>query len=335
MATQRQLELLNYIVELYVRTGESVSSGSLLDNYKDLKLSSATIRNEMVELENDGYIIKLDSSSSRTSGRLPTNKGYEYYLTNIRTNPDSIISIKSKLDKVLKNRKDNIDVVLNAAMELINSSTNTLTLSNDDISTEELTDINCYPSNLNKAIVIIVTNGGKVINKEFELNDINYDDFEKSIKTFAERLRGIKITELDSNISSLNEILSIQMQGMEDKFQDLIKLMFSKLTANKHYSGMNNLVLANDLDIKTQIKAIFEMIENNSIWELLDESSSVEVATSGITIDMDLIDGVSIVKKTISLGEKNKQLTILGSKNQDYQKLFTMLDYLEKMIKRR
>ncbi len=334
MASKRQLDLLNHIVDMYVRKGEPISSGSLLENNNSLELSSATIRNEMVFLEKEGYIIKSDSSSSRTSGRKPTNKGYEYYLKHIKTNPNSILAIKSKLDKILNSRKDNIDHILKSAMHLINDSTNTLTLTKEGLKNDLLRDINCYPSSNEKALIIIVTNNGKVVNKELDLEGIRYSDFEKATKTFAKRLIGTSLNDLESNINSLNEILSIQMNGMEEKFQELIKLMFSKLMKeNTKYSGMNSLISANDLDINTQIKVIFEMIENNSIWDLLEGDSSIETTMPGITVDMDLIDGVSVVKKSISIGERNKELTILGSKNQDYEKLFTMLDYLEKWLK--
>ncbi len=93
MATERQLEILNTIVADYIKTGEPVSSNAILDNNEKLTLSSATIRNEMVILESEGYIYKLNSSSSRTSGRIPTNKGYEHYLKTVKNNPDSIISM--------------------------------------------------------------------------------------------------------------------------------------------------------------------------------------------------------------------------------------------------
>lgn len=334
MVTDRQLELLTLIVNMYVRTGDPVSSGSLLEHNIDLNLSSATIRNEMVELEKEGYIIKSDSSSSRTSGRIPTKKGYEYFLKNVKTNPDSIVAIKKKLDTVLKNRKENIDNVLKEAMKLINESTNTLTISKDDSRDYRLQDINCYPTQEGKALVILITNSGEVINNEIELNGIEYSEFEKAIKVFAKRLNGTSIEELKDSSNSLKEILSLQIQGMEDKFQEIIKLMFSKLESGQaQYSGMNSLVVANDLDVKTQVQAIFTMIENNSIWELLDNDSSIKTETSGITVDMDIIDGVSVVKKSIDLGLKNKQLTIVGSKNQDYEKLFTMLEYLEDKLK--
>lgn len=334
MATERQLKILNSIVDIYVRTGEPVSSSTVLEKSSELQISSATARNEMVQLEEEGYITKLDSSSSRTSGRIPTTLGYQHYLKHIKTNPNSILSVKKKLDKILNNRKESIDKILKEAMKVINESTNTLTISNDALDQEnKLLDINVYSKNDETAIVIIVTSQGNVINKEVNLNGIKYSDFEKVIKTYSKRLKDTKISELDNSLESLQEIIKIQVEGQEEKFQDMIKVLFSTITYNrKNYSGMNSLITATNLDLEKQVKVIFQMIEDNSIWDLISEEGSIETTTSGITVDMDFIDGVSVVKKNINLKDKNKQLTILGSKNQNYEKLFSMLDYLDKMI---
>ncbi len=338
MATDRQLELLSLITDQYVRTGEPVGSNALLENNRDIDLSPATIRNEMAVLEKEGYIYKSDSSSLRTSGRIPTRKGYEYYIQHIKNNPNSIVAIKSKLDKILQDRKEGIDNVLKEALVIINETTNTLTISKDKTDEDSLQGINTFPVGEERAVVIIVTTLGKVINNEIDLNGIKFSDFQKVIKTFEKRLSGTPMNELNGSLNSLTEILSIQVKGMEDKFQEVIKLMFSKISSTKEavYSGMNSLVSATNVDIKEQVKTIFKMIENNSIWDLLDNNNDqIEAEERGITVDIDAIDGISVVKKSIDLGQKSKDLTIVGSKYQDYETLFSLLDYLEKAIKGR
>ncbi len=333
MATERQLDLLRLIVSEYIKSGEPVSSGLLLDLNPNLNLSSATIRNEMVELEKEGYIYKLDSSSSRTSGRIPTNQGYELYLSSIKSNPDSILSIKEKLDEILSKRKDNIDKVLSDAMSLINDSTNTLTITKNNDIKETIVDINTYPIGEDRAVIIVVTSSGNVINNETSLKGTTYQDFKKALDTYSKRLKNINVSELSETLKNLNEIIKIEITEVEEKFQEVIKLLIRKIlsSANK-YQGMNSLVSADRMDTKTQISAIFKMIENNSIWDLISEDGKISNDITGVTVDVDLIDGVSVVKKNIDLGDTRKELTIVGSKNQDYEKLFSMLEYLERKI---
>lgn len=338
MATDRQLELLSLITETYVRTGEPVGSNALIERHSEINLSSATIRNEMAVLEDEGYITKSDSSSLRTSGRVPTKKGYEYYIQHIKTNPESFIAIKTKLDKVLNDRKEDIDNVLKEAMIIINDITNTLTITKENNDDNNLQAINTFPVGEDKAVVIIVTTSGKVINNEINLGDIKYSDFAKVIKTYEKRLVDTPINDLNSSLSSLAEILSIQVKGMEDKFQEVIKLMFARIadTREANYSGLNSLVSASNIDVQNQVKMIFKMIENNSIWDILEKNGDkIEAEESGITVDMESLDGISVVKKSINLGDKSKELTIVGSKYQNYERLFSLLDYLEKAIKGR
>lgn len=333
MLTERQEQLLILIVADYVKTAEPVSSGGILEKNPEFDYSSALIRKEMKILEDEGYITKLDSSSSRTSGRVPTNKGYELYLRTLKTNPDSILSIKEKLDKLLKERKDDIDNLLQDAMELINESTNTLTISKDVNSEERIVDINTYQIREGWAIIVVVTSTGNVINNETNLNGIKFSDFSKAIGILSKRIKDISIVDLKQTLNNIKEIASIEIKEIEDKFQEVVKLLISKiLNSNSKIKGMNSLITSSTLDVKTQIGSIFKMIENNSIWDLIKNDGTITNDMSGTTIDVDALDGVSVVKKDINIGDRKRELTILGSKNQDYEKLFSMLEYLGKKL---
>lgn len=334
MTTKRQYELLDLIVSIYIKSGEPVSSASILLEYPKLSISSATIRNEMSNLEKEEYIRKLDSSSKRNSGRIPTNKGYEFYLKKIKTNPDSFLLIKKELDKILDKRNENIDELLREALNLISYSTNTLTISKDSKNDVRILDINCYQiKKANKVVVIIVTSDGDVIKNETNLLDIEYDNFKKVILIYAKRLRDTLVKDIDKTLNYLNEIVSLEIKGLEEKFQKLFKLLINKiLNSPKYYQGMNSLILANNINIKTQISTILKMIENNSIWNLISNEGKILNDVSGVTIDVDVVEGMSVVNKSINIDNEEKHLTVIGSKNQNYEKLFSMLEYLEKKI---
>jgi len=334
MATNRQFNLLNLIVDIYVKNGEPVSSAQVVKKIDGIKISGATTRYEMVSLEKEGYLYKLDENSSRTSGRIPTNKAYDYYLKYIKTNPKSILKIKKKLDLILKKRKDDIDKLLEEALEVINEATNTLTISLNNLSSNILLDIKIYKTEENKAMLIIITSNGEVIKREIDLTKNSFEEFQSVVDLLAKRLINIPIGDLEKNSQLLKEVISLKVKGIEDKFQEIIKTMFSKIVyQNEKYTGMNNLISKDNLNIESQIKTIFKMIENNSIWKLLDNKNFIKRNDSEIFIDIDAMDGISIVNKEINYGNKNKKLTILGSKNQDYEKLFSMLEYLDKIVK--
>lgn len=335
MATDRQLEVLNIIVDLYIKSGKEVSSNQVLEFDKSVNLSSATIRNEMRALEKEGFLYKLDASSLRTSGRIPTPKGYEYYLTHIKSNPNTLMSIKSQLDEVFKKRSDDINETFKKALKIINDSTGTLTLRKSELKNEKLKDLKVYNIESNKALVIIITYSEEVINRTIDLEETPFNDFKTLIGIFGSRLKDIPLVDLVKTSISLKEIIELNIKGMENKFQTIINFMFSNLVETKFdYSGMNNLVDSKHSETQEQIKNIFEMIENNSIWSLIKDKVPIETTFNDITVDVESINGVSMVNKKIDLKGKSNKITIVGSKYQDYEKLFTMLDYLEKKIKK-
>jgi heat-inducible transcriptional repressor len=104
---ERQKKLLNAIVDQFIETAEAVGSLSLLENYEDFKLSSATVRNEMMKLVNEGFLFKKHDSS----GRIPTTKGWRYYVGHIENQslkePD--IRTKEEVKLTLNKVRDEID----------------------------------------------------------------------------------------------------------------------------------------------------------------------------------------------------------------------------------
>ena len=105
MLEQRQRQVLQAIIEEYINTAEPVSSGNIVENY-NLGYSSATIRNDMAELEKQGYIEKTHTSS----GRIPSAKGYRFYVDELlndeKISLDEIQFIKSKLETKVNEIED-------------------------------------------------------------------------------------------------------------------------------------------------------------------------------------------------------------------------------------
>jgi len=101
---ERKNKLLNSIINEYVRSAEPVGSSLLVEKY-NLNVSPATVRNDMMELENDGYIYQPHTSS----GRVPTEKGYKFYCDNFLKKKTARQSVKEKMEEVL--RAENLDEV--------------------------------------------------------------------------------------------------------------------------------------------------------------------------------------------------------------------------------
>ena len=113
---ERKIKILNAVIKTYLETGEPVGSRTI-SKYTDLKLSSATIRNEMADLEEMGYITQPHTSS----GRIPTDMGYRFYV-------DSLMETKEReleeMKGVVLEKADKLSEVLKQAAKLLASNTN-------------------------------------------------------------------------------------------------------------------------------------------------------------------------------------------------------------------
>ncbi|MFH1029901.1 MAG: hypothetical protein V1770_01425 [bacterium] len=113
----RKHKLLNSIIDEYIASAEPVGSGLLVEKYS-LKVSPATVRNEMMELEKEDYIYQPYTSA----GRVPTEKGYKFYVDNYEKKNKIASNIKKKLDELAMNKDDDEAMIKNIAKKIAQES---------------------------------------------------------------------------------------------------------------------------------------------------------------------------------------------------------------------
>ena len=161
---KRQENLLKDIVETYVKTVKPVGSKSLCQKFN---CSSATIRNEMAILENLGYIEKNHISS----GRIPSEKGYRYYVENLMEPEKLTGSEMLKLQRVVKNQDLVLSDAISKCMEIISDLTNYASIVLGQNSEDNLLkQVSIIPIDEDKVVALVCTNKGVVENKKFSLH---------------------------------------------------------------------------------------------------------------------------------------------------------------------
>ena len=160
----RQNELLRLIVETYIKTVKPVGSKSLV---KKLKCSSATIRNDMAYLESLGYLEKTHISS----GRVPSEAGYKYYVDNLMKPKELTGDEVLKLQTILNNKDLVISDAIVKCMEIISDITNyTSIVLGKDNDNNTLKQVSIVPIDDKKIVAVVVTNTGHVENKQSNRN---------------------------------------------------------------------------------------------------------------------------------------------------------------------
>lgn len=325
----RKEKILKLIVEKFVKTAEPVGSMNLLEN-SDLPYSSATIRNEMADLENLGYLEKTHTSS----GRVPSSKGYRYYVDYLR---DSVLdnSVKYQIQTLFKEGKDvQIDEVIKQGCEIISQMTNlTSVVLGPDGQTECLTKIQLQPLSESVVVAVFITNRGHVEHKVFNISSsLSMADLQSVVNILNDRICGTPINMVVDKVNSLRPILAEKFVQHEVLFKAFLEA-FLKFTVD-HVSvyGRANILeqpeFTNDLE---KLRALVNMLEDDSVWRKLSSDQDIAVKIGNDVISE--LGEVSVVTANVNIDEGQKgTIALIGPTRMDYNKAIAALEYLQKQI---
>ena len=203
MALNRKDLILKYIVEHFVKTATPVGSVTLIEIYK-LSFSSATIRNEMLALESEGLLEKTHTSS----GRIPSSKGYRYYVDRLRSRSVDD-DIKHQLQTIIQKKSQSINDVIAQSCEILSNMTNLASVVlGPNARQEKLVSLQVIPLANHSATAVFVTDQGYVENKTFVLPPhIEMPEVQSCVKLLNERLAGTPIASVVEKMEAIKPIL--------------------------------------------------------------------------------------------------------------------------------
>ena len=194
MLTERQNKILKMIVERYIKEPIPVGSKSIS---KALNCSSATIRNEMAVLEDANLLEKTHTSS----GRVPSEAGYRYYVDNLMELKQMNAEDMLKLQRVFKNQQLALSDVISKSLQVISDITNYTTIILGSNSHENLLkQIEVVPIDDISIIVIIVTDKGHVEHKNIKLYDVQLSEVKKTVGLINNLIVGTPINEVSNKL---------------------------------------------------------------------------------------------------------------------------------------
>ena len=187
MIGSRQRELLRAIVEEYVKTARPVGSKSLC---KKFKCSSATIRNDMAALEDLGYLEKTHISS----GRVPSENGYRYYVDNLMEPRKISGEDMLKLQTIFNNNELALSDAISKSLEIISDMTNyTSVILGKESSDNKLQRVEVVPITSRQLIAIVITDKGCVSHKSIDVSNISLDELSKTVELINKLLIGTPV----------------------------------------------------------------------------------------------------------------------------------------------
>jgi heat-inducible transcriptional repressor len=328
MITQRQSEMLKIIVEEYIKTIKPVGSKSICDV---LDCSSATIRNDMAELEELGFLEKTHISS----GRIPSEQGYRYYVNNLMEPKKMTGEEVLKLQTIFRNRELELSDVINKSMEIISEITayTSIVLGNSS-SLNKLKRVEAVPINDNNIIAIVITDKGHVENKTIELsNSISIDEIKKTVDLINNLLVGTPIDEISEKLEfEIKPIIAKYVKQHEMIYNAFYNVFneFTQKTSNFHFSGKTNILKQPEFDDTNKIRKIIDKFEDKHLVnDIVETNNGINIY---IGAESKIDEDVTIIKTKYSVNGEEGTIAIIGPKRMEYDKVVGLLEYIKEKI---
>jgi heat-inducible transcriptional repressor len=338
---ERKLKILQAIIRNYLETGEPVGSRTI-SKYTDLNLSSATIRNEMADLEELGYIIQPHTSS----GRIPTDKGYRLYVDQMMAEKEEELgkatSEVREMQKMLLDREDKMEAVLKQMAKMLAMNTNYATMiSAPQVRGNKLKFIQLSRVDTSQLLTTIVVEGNVIKNSIITVeNPLDDETILKLNLLLNTNLNGLSIGEINlgliANLKQQAGIYSDVVADIIDAIGDAIK---DDEDIEIYTSGANNIFKYPELSDNQKASELINTFEEKQLLtELVNDTLTDEKGTGiqvyiGNETPVKTMKDCSVVTATYELEEGMKgTIGIIGPKRMDYDKVITTLKELKNQL---
>lgn len=328
---ERKKKILQAVIDEYVNTAEPVSSSALVEKYH-LDYSSATVRNELAELEKNGYLDKTHTSS----GRIPSEKGYRFYVDELIKEDDISLEemkyIQSKLDAKVNEIEDLAKIATTTLSEITHYTTVAIGPKPERQLIEEIKFVLLGTRML---MVVIVTDSGLVKETIIKYDeDITQTQVETLNNLFNAKLKGKPLSKIDK---PMEEYILAEITYSVD----VIKPIIEQINRIVEEAGTIYLEGANKSFDLPEFKSL-ELAKN--FVNVLDEKEvMLDILDSGVAKDINVYIGdendkeelkdFSVVTFKHSVGDKDLgTIGIIGPKRMNYSKVISVMKYISKKI---
>ena len=328
MLTPRQELILKAIVEEFIKSAEPVGSKMLVEKY-NLDYSSATIRNEMNYLEQIDLLEKTHTSS----GRVPSTKGYRYYVEHLM-DKEVLQEDKYEIQALLDNNVP-IDDVIQRSCEILSNMTNlTSVVLGPDANKQTLAHIKLFPLDNNSAVAVFITDQGHTENKTFRFDDrITIEDIQTCTNILNDRLIGTPISDIVEKMNEIKPILAHSVKRHEALFNAFMQAFVKFASENVYYSGASNMLYQPEFADIEKMRNIMKMLEDSKLWRSLGNNDNrLKLTTSDDKNQLVWFDDMAVVSSKFRVGDEEGKLMVLGPSRMDYNRIVSVLDFAAEFI---
>ena len=325
MLIEIQVLILQSIVENFITTNQPVGSKQLAQS---IDFSSATIRNDMSKLEKEGLIKKTHISS----GRVPSEKGYRYYVDYIKKDYELTSSESEKLKELMSDKYVSEDNYLEKNAIVLSDLTDcTAVILAPTKADRRINKVEVILLSSRSILVILVTNIGEVFQQNYKLDaDFTAEDIAEVNKLLQTYFYDVDMATAHVIIhGELEKYLKTKVNNYDMIVVALNRLLQNKIKKTVALGGKYNLLKQPDIDNVEKLKEVVSLLEDDKIVELLDHN--VEVTDSdtcikiGKELELENIADLSLVSSKYNTSKGQGVIAVFGPKRMDYSKIMTLI----------
>ncbi len=331
MLTNRQLQILQVIVDDFVMSAQPVGSRQI-SKKEGITYSPATIRNEMADLEDLGFLEKTHTSS----GRVPSEKGYRFYVDHLLQpqvmTADEVSQIQSVFKRHIVEAEQLIKESANILSEL---TTYTTILLGPDVKKHKVKKFQIVPLTEQTAVAIIVTDNGHVENRILDLPPgLSPGDIEKMVNILNERLLGIPLQDLHFKLElEAFEVLKQHVSTADAIIQSLLQATSEQKEGKVYYAGKMNMLNQPEFHDLNKIRMLMELMDRDSqiqrLFKPFDSGIQIRIGSENNHLAM---ENCSVITASFGNSDEQGTIAIIGPTRMDYQRVVTVIDVMRRVL---
>lgn len=331
---ERKTRIMQAIIRNYLETGEPVGSRTI-SKYTDLNLSSATIRNEMADLEEMGYILQPHTSA----GRIPSDKGYRFYVdTMMEEKEREVVEMK----EMLVERQDKMEVLLKRVAKLLAQNTQYATMiSAPQPHGSKVKFIQLSRVDRSQILAVIVAEGNVIKNNILSVDQELSDETLLKLNILLNtHLNGLCMEEINLGmIAAMKQQAGIHSDIVSEVIDAVADAIKGDEDLEIYTSGTNNILRYPELADNQKASELINTFEEKLLLSELVENSLADESSTGIQVyigeeaPVQSMKDCSVVTATYELGQGMKgTIGIVGPKRMDYEKVIGTLRNLRSQL---
>ncbi len=339
--SERKYKILEAIIRNYLETGEPVGSRTI-SKYTDLNLSSATIRNEMADLEELGYILQPHTSA----GRIPSDKGYRLYVDQMLADKEKEVE---ELKEMLLEKSDQMDRLLEQTAKALATTTEYTAMVSAPKGYNRIKFLQLSRVDADHLLVVVVSEGNMIKNTIIDLeNELSDENILKLNILLNTHLNGLAMEDINlAMITAMKQQAGIHSDIIGEVIDAIAAAIKNDEELKIYTSGTHNIFKYPELSDNTKASEIITSLEEKTVLrEIVTETLSGDKPDSGIQVyigeetPVEGMEDCSVVAATYELEEGVKgTIGIIGPKRMDYDKVIgtvkSMLHQLDDVYHKR